>query len=160
MERPELCRIITPDHDLVLPNNADAVIEQMVRLFPDEAERKVIPGLSSMIEVMEAATALTNLRYAKNSQGAIYGYEQSLENPYTTRLDNKSPLKGLYFASAWTSPGGGYSALHGIRRQSLQRFGQELDHKGLKQYFHRQSGAFAGGTTKSGKISTVLWDLS
>lgn len=76
----------------------------------EEAERRVIPGLSSMIEVMEAATPLINLRYTRNPQGAIYGYEQSLENSYMTRLDNKSPLKGLYFASAWTNPGGGYEA--------------------------------------------------
>jgi prolycopene isomerase len=61
-----------------------------------------------MVEIMDAATPLTNLRYTKNPEGAIYGYEQSLENSFMTRLDNKSPLQGLYFASAWTNPGGGY----------------------------------------------------
>lgn len=84
--------------------------ERIAKVLIEEAERRVIPGLSSMIEVMEAATPLTNLRYTKNPQGAIYGYEQSLGNSYMTRLDNKSPLKGLYFASAWTNPGGGYEA--------------------------------------------------
>jgi len=82
--------------------------ERVAKVLIDEAERRVIPGLSSMIEVVEAATPLTNLRYTKNPDGAVYGYEQSLENSFMTRLDNKSPLKGLYFASAWTNPGGGY----------------------------------------------------
>jgi prolycopene isomerase len=83
--------------------------ERIARVLSEEAKRKVIRGLSSMIEVMEAATPLTNLRYTKNPQGAVYDFEQSLENSYRTRLDKKSPLKGLYFASAWTNPGGGYA---------------------------------------------------
>jgi prolycopene isomerase len=82
--------------------------ERIARILIDEAERRIIPGLGSMIEIMEAATPLTNLRYTKNPHGAIYGYEQSLENSFMARLDNRSPLKGLYFASAWTDPGGGY----------------------------------------------------
>ena len=83
--------------------------ERIARVLIEEAKRKVIRGLSSMIEVMEAATPLTNLRYTKKPQGAVYDFEQSLENSYRTRLDKKSPLKGLYFASAWTNPGGGYA---------------------------------------------------
>jgi prolycopene isomerase len=82
--------------------------ERIAKVLVDEAERRVIPGLRSMIAVMEAATPLTNLRYTKNPGGAIYGYEQSLENSFMNRLDNRSPLRGLYFASAWTDPGGGY----------------------------------------------------
>lgn len=79
---------------------ADALIER--------AEQLVIPGLRSMIEVMEAATPLTNVRYTRNPEGSIYGYEQSLANSYMTRLPNTTPFKGLYLASAWSNPGGGY----------------------------------------------------
>lgn len=82
--------------------------DRIARILVEEAEQRVIPGLSSMIEVMEAATPLTNMRYTKNPEGAIYGYEQSLQNSYMTRLSNRSPVNGLYFASAWTNPGGGY----------------------------------------------------
>jgi prolycopene isomerase len=82
--------------------------ERIAKILIAEAERRVIPGLSSMIEVMEAATPLTNLRFTKNPGGAIYGYEQSLDNSFMNRLDNRSPLNGLYFASAWTDPGGGF----------------------------------------------------
>jgi len=82
--------------------------EGIAKALIEEAEKWVIPGLSSMIEVMEAATPLTNIRYTGNSEGAIYGYEQSLANAYMTRLDQRTPFKGLYLASAWTKPGGGY----------------------------------------------------
>ncbi|MBW2721948.1 MAG: hypothetical protein JRC67_06980 [Deltaproteobacteria bacterium] len=61
-----------------------------------------------MIEVVDAATPLTNVRYTKNPEGAIYGYEQSLRNSFMTRLGNTTPFKGIYLASAWSNPGGGF----------------------------------------------------
>jgi all-trans-retinol 13,14-reductase len=72
------------------------------------AEKEVIPGLSEMIEVKEAATPLTNWRYTGNTDGAIYGFEQSMDNAYMNRIQNRTPVKGLYLASAWGNPGGGY----------------------------------------------------
>ncbi len=72
------------------------------------AEKEVIPGLSAMIEVKEAATPLTNWRYTGNTEGAIYGFEQSMDNAFMNRIKNKTPIKGLYLASAWGNPGGGY----------------------------------------------------
>jgi prolycopene isomerase len=82
--------------------------ERIARALIDEAEKWAIPGLSSMIEVMEAATPLTNIRYTRNPEGAIYGYEQCMDNAYMTRLEQRTPFKGLYLASGWTKPGGGY----------------------------------------------------
>ena len=82
--------------------------ERIANLMIDEAERLFMPGLRSMIEVCEAATPLTNVRYTGNPEGAIYGYQQSLDNAFMNRLDVRAPLTGLYFASAWSSPGGGY----------------------------------------------------
>ncbi len=75
------------------------------------AEASVIPGLSDMIEVAVAATPLTNQRYTGNTDGAIYGFEQSMENAYMNRLDNRTPVKGLYLAGAWGNPGGGYGGV-------------------------------------------------
>jgi prolycopene isomerase len=72
---------------------------------------EVVPGLSSMIEVQVAATPLTNWRFTRNTQGAIYGFEQSVENAYIKRIDNRTPIKGLYLASAWCNPGGGFSGV-------------------------------------------------
>ncbi len=82
--------------------------ERIAKALIKEAEKWAIPGLSSMIEVMEAATPLTNVRYTGNPEGAIYGYEQSIDNAYMTRLEQRTPFKGLYLASAWTKSGGGY----------------------------------------------------
>ncbi len=78
------------------------------------AEEKVVPRLSSMIEVKEAATPLTNWRYTRNTEGAIYGFEQSMDNAFLKRINNRTPIKGLYLASAWGNPGGSYTgALRG-----------------------------------------------
>ena len=75
------------------------------------AEKMVVPRLSSMIEVKEAATPLTNWRFTRNTNGAIYGFEQSLGNAFMKRIDNVTPVKGLYLASAWGNPGGGYTGV-------------------------------------------------
>ncbi|CAB1082533.1 hypothetical protein D1AOALGA4SA_10143 [Olavius algarvensis Delta 1 endosymbiont] len=75
------------------------------------AEKALIPGLSSMIEVEESASPLTNRSFTGNPEGAIYGFEQSLDNAYMNRIKNTTPVKGLYLASAWGNPGGGYSGV-------------------------------------------------
>lgn len=82
--------------------------ERIANALIDQVEKRVIPGLRSMIDVMEAATPLTNIYYTSNPQGAIYGYEQSIDNAYMNRLENTTPFKGLYLASAWSNPGGGF----------------------------------------------------
>ena len=76
------------------------------------AENEVIPGLSGMIEVKDSATPLTNWRYTGNTAGAIYGFEQSMNNAYMKRIKNRTPVKGLYLASAWGDPGGGYAGVY------------------------------------------------
>ncbi len=83
------------------------------------AEQMVIPGLSGMIEVREAATPLTNWSYTGNPEGAIYGFEQSMDNAYMNRIENRTPVKGLYLAGAWGNPGGGYV---GVLRSGEQTF--------------------------------------
>ena len=66
-------------------------------------EQHSIPGLSDYIEVMEIGTPLTNVFYTGNLQGAIYGFDRDMPH-----LEAKTPIKGLYLASAW-SHGGGYT---------------------------------------------------
>jgi prolycopene isomerase len=60
-----------------------------------------------MIEVVESASPLTNMRYTKNPEGAILGYAYTADNYGRTRIKNQTPIKGLYLASAWGNPGGG-----------------------------------------------------
>ena len=71
-------------------------------------EEKAIPGLSSMIKVMEAATPLTNITYTKNPDGAIYGYAPTTNNAFTNRAKNSTPIDGLYLSSGWGNFLGSY----------------------------------------------------
>jgi all-trans-retinol 13,14-reductase len=87
-------------------------------------EERLIPGLGSMIEVKEAGTPLTCWRYTGNTDGAIYGFEQSMDNAFMNRIDNRTPVKGLYLASAWGTPGGGYG---GVLRGGQQAFEQIME---------------------------------
>jgi len=80
---------------------------RIAKILIERTEALVIPGLKSMVEVMEAATPLTHLRYTKNPEGAALGYEHSMDNYWIYRNKNRTPIKGLYLASAWGSPGGG-----------------------------------------------------
>jgi len=94
--------------------------QRWARTLIQRAEREVIPGLSAMIEVQEAATPLTNWRYTGNTEGAIYGFEQSMENAFMNRINNKTPVKGLYLASAWGNPGGGYTGAFRAGQSAFQ----------------------------------------
>jgi phytoene dehydrogenase-like protein len=85
----------------------NAVTQTIIR----RVEEKLLPGLSKMIAVQEAGTPLTNIRYTSNTEGAIYGFEQSLDNSFMSRISNRTPMKGLYLASAWGEPGGGFQGV-------------------------------------------------
>jgi len=68
----------------------------------------IIPGLSKHIIVQDAATPKTFERYTSMPEGAIYAFDQSIgvKRPYF-----KTPIRGLYLASASTFPGGGIEAV-------------------------------------------------
>jgi len=67
----------------------------------------VIPDLSSYVEVIEIATPRTMEKYIGSSNGAIYGWSQTVSQSVTKRLKQNTPIKNLYLAGAWTQPGGG-----------------------------------------------------
>ena len=94
------------------------------QILIQRAEKELIPGLSTMIEVQEAGTPLTNWRYTGNTDGAIYGFQQSMDNAYMSRIKNRTPVKGLYLASAWGNPGGGYT---GVFRAGQNAFQQMME---------------------------------
>ncbi|MBP9561065.1 MAG: NAD(P)/FAD-dependent oxidoreductase [Syntrophorhabdaceae bacterium] len=85
--------------------------DRWTQILIKEAEKHVIPGLSLIIEVVESATPLTNWYFTKNYRGAIYGFDETLDNSFMNRIENRTPVKGLYLASAWGNPGGGYSGV-------------------------------------------------
>ncbi len=85
--------------------------ERLTDLLIDKVEKTLLPGLRQAIEVKEIGSPLTNVRYTSNYRGAIYGWDQTLNNSGPRRLPHKSPIKNLYLAGAWTSPGHGYGAV-------------------------------------------------
>ncbi len=87
------------------------VKERMADVLIRRAEEKLLPGLSKAIEVRDAATPLTNWRYTRNYRGAVYGWDQTMDNSGPSRMAQKTPIKNLYLSGAWTSPGGGYSGV-------------------------------------------------
>ena len=66
---------------------------------------KRIPGLRDSIVVKEVATPLTNVRYAMQPGGSIYGREQSVTNQMNRRRP-KTPVPNLFLAGAWVGGGG------------------------------------------------------
>jgi all-trans-retinol 13,14-reductase len=88
-----------------------------------QAEKALLPGLSKAIEVKEIGTPLTNVRYTGNYRGAIYGFDQTLDNSNPRRLPHATPVKNLYLSGAWTSPGHGYGA---VIPSGLECFGEVM----------------------------------
>jgi prolycopene isomerase len=84
---------------------------RMADILIDKVEEKLMPGLREAIEVKEIGTPLTNVRYTSNYRGAIYGWDQTLDNSGPNRVQHTTPIKNLYLSGAWTSPGHGYSAV-------------------------------------------------
>jgi prolycopene isomerase len=93
--------------------NKEAYTKEKMRLADiliDKAEKKFLPGLRKAIEVVEVASPLTNLRFTSNPRGAIYGWDQTVDNSGQRRFPQKTPIKNLYLSGAWTFPGHGYGA--------------------------------------------------
>ncbi len=85
--------------------------ERLADILIDQVERTLLPGLRKAIEIREAATPLTNMRYTANPRGAIYGWDQTLDNSGPSRFPQRTPVKNLFLSGAWTSPGHGYGAV-------------------------------------------------
>ncbi len=93
--------------------NKDAYNKEKLRLADlliDKIEKMFLPGLRKAIEVLEVSTPLTNLRFTSNPRGAIYGWNQTVDNSGQRRFPQKTPIKNLYLSGAWTFPGHGYGA--------------------------------------------------
>lgn len=95
--------------------------ERMADILIEQVEATLLPGLVDAIEIKEIGTPLTNVRYTGNYRGAIYGWDQTLDNSGLSRLPHKTPIQNLYLAGAWTFPGGGYS---GVLGSGLGCFGE------------------------------------
>ena len=68
---------------------------------------KYLPGLSEHIEYLEVSTPKTMERFATLPQGTVYGFAQTVGQASINRLTQKTKIKGLFLAGAWTRPGCG-----------------------------------------------------
>ena len=94
---------------------------RLAAILIQQVEKTLLPGLSKAIEVQEVGSPLTNVRYTGNYRGAIYGWDETLDNSNPRRLPHTTPIKDLYLAGAWTSPGHGYG---GVIYSGLECFGE------------------------------------
>jgi all-trans-retinol 13,14-reductase len=85
--------------------------ERMADILIKTVEETVLPGLSEAIEIREIGTPLTNVRFTCNYRGAIYGWDQTMNNTGPNRVPHSTPIENLYLAGAWTQPGHGYGAV-------------------------------------------------
>ena len=70
---------------------------------------KLIPGIKDEIEYYEVGTPTTIRRYTLNPEGTAYGFAQIPSQTGRRRVKIKSLIPNLYFASAWTEPGHGFT---------------------------------------------------
>ncbi|SHN41921.1 FAD-dependent oxidoreductase [Chitinophaga sp. CF418] len=82
--------------------------EQIAQLFLKRLETHY-PGILQHIIFYEVGTAKTIQRYTLNPKGTPYGYAQSPSQSGVKRIPARSPLRNMYFASAWSFPGGGFT---------------------------------------------------
>jgi all-trans-retinol 13,14-reductase len=72
---------------------------------------KYLPGLGDCIEEMEVGSPRTMEHYTLNPLGSIIGWENTPGQSMLKRLPQKTPVKNLFLAGAWTFPCGGQSAV-------------------------------------------------
>ncbi|MCK5281530.1 MAG: NAD(P)/FAD-dependent oxidoreductase [Cyclobacteriaceae bacterium] len=82
--------------------------EEAAQIFIDRLD-KFIPGTKDAIEYYEVGTPRTIKSYTLNPNGTAYGYAQIPNQTGRKRVKIKSPIPNLYFASAWTEPGHGFT---------------------------------------------------
>jgi phytoene dehydrogenase-like protein len=82
--------------------------ERAARILTERLET-LIPGIGNEIEICELATPRTIERYTANPDGSVCGFAQIPRQAGRYRIRQRSSIENLYFASAWTLPGGGFS---------------------------------------------------
>lgn len=98
--------------------------ERIADILIGKVEKTLLPGLSKAIEIKEIGTPLTNVRFTSNYRGAIYGWDQTLDNSIPRRLPHTTPIRNLYLSGAWTSPGHGYG---GVIPSGLECFAEIMN---------------------------------
>jgi prolycopene isomerase len=96
--------------------------QEVAQIFILRAE-KYLPHLRENIEFVEVATPRTMQHFSGSPEGAIYGFSQIPAQAGIQRLNQKTRIRGLYLAGAWTQPGGG---VHGCFISAVDAAGLAL----------------------------------
>ncbi len=99
------CIDYTADWDSLDRDSYKKRKEDAAQYFIDRLD-KLLPGFREAVEYYEVGTASSVEDYTLNPQGAVYGFAQT---PLRVKTRIQSPVGKLYFASAWTNTGGGFS---------------------------------------------------
>ena len=92
------------------PEEYKAKKEEVARMYIDRLD-KLVPGIKEEIEYYEVGTPKTIKRYTLNPGGTPYGFAQTPDQAGRKRIQQRSPVENLYFASAWAMPGHGFSGV-------------------------------------------------
>ena len=101
------CADYLKDWDGLSKEDYKAKKEEVAQMLLGRLEEQ-FPGIRESIEYYEVATSKTIKRFTSNTAGSVYGFKQTKEQSSTKRLRNNFLIPNLYFASAWTFPGGGF----------------------------------------------------
>lgn len=71
----------------------------------------MFPGVRDTLTFVESATPLTLQRYTLGTAGAIYGWENSVDQAGSKRLAYVTPIPGLFLAGHWSQPGGSWRVM-------------------------------------------------
>ncbi|KMQ52339.1 Phytoene dehydrogenase [Chitinispirillum alkaliphilum] len=72
----------------------------------DKAE-SIYPGLSKRVSMKETGSPDTFFRYTSNTDGSLYGFENTKSIYGEAKLPSKTHIKNIYQSGHWGKPGGG-----------------------------------------------------
>ena len=101
------CADYLKDWDGLSKEDYKAKKEEVAQILLGRLEKQ-FPGIQESIVYYEVATPKTIKRFTSNTAGSVYGFAQSKKQSGTKRFRNNFLIPNLYFASAWTFPGGGF----------------------------------------------------
>jgi phytoene dehydrogenase-like protein len=82
--------------------------KQMVATTLIQRIDELLPGARQNVEAYEVVTPRTYFEQTNNPGGTPYGFAMTPRQWSTRMMTYDSPIRGLYFASAWVRPGAGF----------------------------------------------------
>jgi phytoene dehydrogenase-like protein len=91
-----------------LSGDACEAKKQMVATTLIKRVDEILPGASQNVEANEVVTPRAYFEQTNNPGGTPYGFAMTPRQLSTRMMTYDSPIRGLYFASAWVRPGAGF----------------------------------------------------